>query len=112
MTRRMTGRDARVLIVGGGIGGLSLALSLHAAGIDDIEIFEAAPTVAELGVGINVLPHAVRELVELGLGDRGIGPGGEVDRYLSRMGVGVCAVLVIVVVVTHVRVSRRRWGLG
>ena len=59
----------RVLIAGGGIGGLSLALSLHAAGIDDIEVFEAAPAVAELGVGINVLPHAVRELTELGLGD-------------------------------------------
>jgi 2-polyprenyl-6-methoxyphenol hydroxylase-like FAD-dependent oxidoreductase len=59
----------RVLIAGGGIGGLSLALSLHAAGIDDIELFEAAPVVAELGVGINVLPHAVRELSELGLGD-------------------------------------------
>jgi len=59
----------RVLIVGGGIGGLTLALSLHAAGIDDIELFEAAPVVAELGVGINVLPHAVRELTELGLGD-------------------------------------------
>jgi 5-methylphenazine-1-carboxylate 1-monooxygenase len=58
-----------VLICGGGIGGLTLALSLHAADIDDVEIFEAAPVVAELGVGINVLPHAVRELTELGLAD-------------------------------------------
>jgi len=59
----------KVLIVGGGIGGLSLALSLHAAGIDDVDVFEASPVVEELGVGINVLPHAVRELTELGLDD-------------------------------------------
>ena len=59
----------KVLIVGGGIGGFSLALSLHAAGIDDVDVFEASPVVEELGVGINVLPHAVRELTELGLDD-------------------------------------------
>ncbi len=56
----------RVLIAGGGIGGLSLALSLHAAGIDDVQVLEAGRA-EELGVGINVLPHAVRELSELGL---------------------------------------------
>lgn len=56
----------RVLIAGGGIGGLSLALSLHAAGIGDVEVLEAGQ-VEELGVGINVLPHAVRELSELDL---------------------------------------------
>ena len=59
----------KVLVAGGGIGGFSLALSLHAAGLDDVEIFEASPVVEELGVGINVLPHAVRELTELGLAD-------------------------------------------
>jgi 2-polyprenyl-6-methoxyphenol hydroxylase-like FAD-dependent oxidoreductase len=59
----------RILIAGGGIGGLSLALSLHAAGLNDIEVFEAAPAIEELGVGINVLPHAVRELTELGLAE-------------------------------------------
>jgi len=61
--------DGRVLICGGGIGGLSLALSLHAAGWTDLEVFEAAPRIEELGVGINLLPHAVRELTELGLAD-------------------------------------------
>jgi 2-polyprenyl-6-methoxyphenol hydroxylase-like FAD-dependent oxidoreductase len=59
----------RVLVAGGGIGGLSLALALHAAGLEDVEVFEAAPSVVELGVGINVLPHAVRELTEMGLAD-------------------------------------------
>ena len=59
----------KVLVAGGGIGGLSLALSLHAAGVDSVEVFEASAEIEEVGVGINVLPHAVRELTELGLGD-------------------------------------------
>jgi 5-methylphenazine-1-carboxylate 1-monooxygenase len=58
----------KVLVCGGGIAGLSLALSLHDAGID-VDVYEAAAEVEELGVGINVLPHAVRELTELGLAD-------------------------------------------
>jgi 5-methylphenazine-1-carboxylate 1-monooxygenase len=58
-----------VLIVGGGIGGLALALSCHQAGIS-CRVFEAAPEVHPLGVGINLLPHAMRELSELGLADR------------------------------------------
>lgn len=57
----------KVAIVGGGIAGMSLALSLHAAGFDDVDIYEAASGIRELGVGINVLPHAVRELTDLGL---------------------------------------------
>jgi 2-polyprenyl-6-methoxyphenol hydroxylase-like FAD-dependent oxidoreductase len=55
-----------VIIVGGGIGGLVTALSLHAIGIK-CEIYEQARELRELGVGINMLPHAVRELAELGL---------------------------------------------
>ncbi len=62
-------RTVKVIIVGGGIGGMALALALHHNGIDDVEIFEAAESHGELGVGINVLPHAVRELTELGLAD-------------------------------------------
>ena len=58
-----------VLIVGGGIGGLTLALSLHQAGIA-CRVFEAAPEIRPLGVGINLLPHAMRELTELGLQER------------------------------------------
>ena len=65
----MGAERVRTLIVGGGVGGLSLALSLHAAELSDVEVFEAAPSIEELGVGINVLPHAVRELTELGLSD-------------------------------------------
>jgi 5-methylphenazine-1-carboxylate 1-monooxygenase len=55
-----------VLIAGGGIGGLTLALSLHGIGIP-VKVFESVAELRPLGVGINVLPHAVRELIELGL---------------------------------------------
>ncbi len=58
----------RVIIAGGGIGGLTTALSLHAAGIE-AEVFESVAEIRPLGVGINILPHAVRELTELGLAD-------------------------------------------
>jgi 2-polyprenyl-6-methoxyphenol hydroxylase-like FAD-dependent oxidoreductase len=58
----------QVLIVGGGIGGLTTALSLHAAGIDCC-IYESVISLRALGVGINLQPNAVRELTELGLGE-------------------------------------------
>ena len=57
-----------VLIIGGGIGGLTLALSLHQAGVS-ARVFETAPEIHPLGVGINLLPHGMRELTELGLAD-------------------------------------------
>ena len=55
-----------VLIVGGGIGGLATALSLHDVGIG-CTVFEQVRELRELGVGINTLPHAIRELAALGL---------------------------------------------
>ncbi len=58
----------KALIVGAGIGGLTTALFLHRAGIE-VEIFERADAVRELGVGINMLPHAVGLLAELELMD-------------------------------------------
>ena len=57
-----------VLIAGAGIGGLTLALSLHQIGAS-AKVFESVAELKPLGVGINVLPHAVRELIELGLLD-------------------------------------------
>src|SRR5690348_13103363 len=59
----------RVIIAGAGIGGLAAALSLHAAGITDVVVTESVDRVRPLGVGLNLLPHAVRELSELGLAD-------------------------------------------
>ena len=58
-----------VLIAGAGIAGLTLALSLHQIGVD-CRVFESTDTIQPLGVGINTLPHAVRELTELGLRDK------------------------------------------
>ena len=57
-----------VLIIGAGIAGLTTALSLHQIGVD-CRVFESVDTIEPLGVGINTLPHAVRELFEIGLRD-------------------------------------------
>eukprot|EP00521_Asterionellopsis_glacialis_P000511 CAMPEP_0195256014 /NCGR_PEP_ID=MMETSP0706-20130129/5987_1 /TAXON_ID=33640 /ORGANISM="Asterionellopsis glacialis, Strain CCMP134" /LENGTH=472 /DNA_ID=CAMNT_0040308983 /DNA_START=349 /DNA_END=1768 /DNA_ORIENTATION=+ len=77
-------KDIKITIAGGGIGGMMLALSLHAAGFQKIEIYEAASKISEAGVGINIQPSAVRELIELGLGDelekKGI-PTAEIQYY-------------------------------
>lgn len=56
----------KILIAGAGIGGLTAALSLHAVGID-VEVFEQARGLGELGVGFNLLPHTTKELASLGL---------------------------------------------
>ena len=57
---------SEILIVGGGIGGLTLALELHRRGIA-CRVFESAPEVKALGVGVNLLPHAMRVYTDLGL---------------------------------------------
>lgn len=56
----------RIAIVGGGIGGLALALGLHRRGLA-CDVYEAAPEIREIGVGITLLPHAMRELAALGV---------------------------------------------
>src|SRR5271170_7937362 len=55
-----------IIIVGAGIGGLTLGLALHAARIP-CRIFESAAEIRPIGVGINLLPHATKELAALGL---------------------------------------------
>ncbi|HET9093080.1 MAG TPA: flavin-dependent oxidoreductase [Acidimicrobiales bacterium] len=60
--------DGEVAIVGGGIGGLTLALELEHRGIG-CRVYEAAPAITATGVGINILPHAAKELSRLGLLD-------------------------------------------
>src|SRR5947209_10497631 len=62
----MTDKASEVIIVGAGIGGLTLALALHRVGIA-CRIYEAATEMKPIGVGINLLPHATRELAALGI---------------------------------------------
>lgn len=57
----------RIGIIGAGVGGLTLALSLIKKGFRDINVYEASEQINELGVGINVLPHAMRVMDELNL---------------------------------------------
>jgi len=61
--------EAPILIAGGGIAGLALALTCHQLGVP-VQVFESARELRPLGVGINIQPNAVRELIDLGLGDR------------------------------------------
>jgi 2-polyprenyl-6-methoxyphenol hydroxylase-like FAD-dependent oxidoreductase len=77
----------QVAIVGGGICGLSLALNLHKRGID-CRVYERAPEIKALGVGITLLPHAMREFTALGLGDQLLAAGIEnrESRFYNRFG--------------------------
>ena len=68
------GTDTEIAIVGAGIAGLALALGLHQHGISS-RVYEVAPELKELGVGITVLPHAMRELAALGLEDKVVAAG-------------------------------------
>jgi 2-polyprenyl-6-methoxyphenol hydroxylase-like FAD-dependent oxidoreductase len=76
-----------VLIVGAGICGLTLALNLHKRGIP-CRVFERAPEMKELGVGITLLPHGMREFTALGLQERLLAAGIEnsESRFYNRFG--------------------------
>ncbi|MFT8245940.1 flavin-dependent oxidoreductase [Roseomonas sp. BN140053] len=77
----------KVAIIGGGIAGLALALNLHERGIG-CQVYEAAPEVKELGVGITLLPHAMRELTALGLQEslRRAGIENRASAFFNRFG--------------------------
>ena len=85
--RALMSSTTEVLIVGAGIGGLTLALSLHQAGIG-CSVVEAAAEIRPLGVGINVMPQAVRELDELGLLDAlaAVGVATKESAFFNRFG--------------------------
>ena len=76
----MTERDEPVLVAGGGIAGLVLALTCHQIGVPAV-VLEAAREVRPLGVGINLQPNATRELFELGLEDEVRAIGVETSGY-------------------------------
>lgn len=76
-----------IAIIGGGIAGLALAIGLHRRGIQS-SVFEAAPKLREIGVGITLLPHAMREIAELGLLDvmRASGIETRTSEFYNRFG--------------------------
>lgn len=81
------GKPLNIAIVGGGIAGLALALGLHRHGIK-ARVYEAAPEIAEIGVGITLLPHGMREIALLGL-DREVLAAGIENResvFFNRFG--------------------------
>ena len=77
----------KLAIIGAGIGGLTLALELHDAGLD-CEIYEAAPQLRPIGVGINVLPHATKILARLGVEARlaAVGVATRESAFFNRFG--------------------------
>ena len=64
----MAQKDIRIAIVGGGIGGLTAAISLLQAGFD-VQVYEQSRLLSEVGAGINIGPNASRILIRLGLGE-------------------------------------------
>jgi 2-polyprenyl-6-methoxyphenol hydroxylase-like FAD-dependent oxidoreductase len=87
MTRKSSGSTARIAIVGGGICGLTLALQLHQRGIA-CDVYERAPRIEELGVGITVLPHGMREFATLDLSGKLLAQGIENQEscFFNRFG--------------------------
>lgn len=73
-------KEKEVIILGGGIGGLTFALELHKRGIP-FKVYEAAAEYKPLGVGLNLLPHAMKSLAALGLLDALMEKGVETKEY-------------------------------
>ena len=69
----------RAVVVGGGIGGIAAAVALARAGID-VQVYEQAQQLAEVGAGVSLAPNGLRMLERLGVGE-GIGRMGA--RYVS-----------------------------
>ncbi|MBO9624955.1 MAG: flavin-dependent oxidoreductase [Microbacterium sp.] len=78
----------RIVIAGAGIAGLAAAVSLHEAGVTDVAVYERSASIRGLGVGINLLPHALRELTELGVADTvaALGVAPRTLAYFNRFG--------------------------
>ncbi|PZA09019.1 flavin-dependent oxidoreductase [Rhodopseudomonas palustris] len=77
----------RVIIAGGGIGGLAAALTLHQIGVPCV-VYEAAREMRPLGVGINLQPNAVRELLDLGITEADLDGVGLPAKEWALVGLG------------------------
>ena len=72
-----------VLIAGAGIGGLSVALTLHQIGVPCV-VFESVADIKPLGLGINIQPNAIRELYELGFGPESLGRSIDINPFVEH----------------------------
>ena len=66
----MQRKRLRIVVVGGGIGGLFAANALIAHGFD-VSVYEQAPALGEIGAGVFLTPNSVRQLQRVGLGAAG-----------------------------------------
>ena len=80
-------KSVNIAVIGGGIAGLAFAMALERRGMR-CQVFESVPEVRELGVGITLLPHAMRELAALGLQGRieAVGIENEESAFFNRFG--------------------------
>ena len=76
-------RPVRVVVVGGGIGGLSAALALRAAGAE-VTVYEQAAELGEVGAGVGLYPNSMRILHRLGVADSVIRHGAPIDGWWMR----------------------------
>jgi 2-polyprenyl-6-methoxyphenol hydroxylase-like FAD-dependent oxidoreductase len=77
------GDGGEILIIGGGIGGLTAAVALAQAGAT-VRVFEQAPALEEVGAGVSLWPNAMRALALLGLRDPILGDHVPIDRIVIR----------------------------
>lgn len=79
----MSVKTPSVAVVGGGLGGLATTIALQRAGFE-VDVFERAPQLGEVGAGINISPQSVKALLAMGLGDALATVGSPVTGYIQR----------------------------
>jgi 2-polyprenyl-6-methoxyphenol hydroxylase-like FAD-dependent oxidoreductase len=97
--------DAKIVIIGGGIGGLTAAIALARQGIA-VEVYEQAPALEEVGAGVGLWPNAMAAFEQIGLADRVARLGVRVDRQGLTRPDGSWLLCLPADLMTH------RWGAG
>ena len=71
-------------IIGGGIGGLTLAIAMQRKGMD-VKVFESAPQFKPLGAGIALAANAIKGFTEIGIADEVIRAGRKMQRMYVEL---------------------------